>query len=77
MGAVMAITVEATYENGALKPVKPLPLITEGSRVWLTLHIAAEEDRARASYGLIGWTGESETVQRVALDPEFDILESP
>ena len=73
----MAITVEATYENGALTPIQPLPLITEGSRVWLTIHIAAEEDRAKKSYGLIGWTGDAETVRRVALDPEFDILESP
>ena len=73
----MAITVEATYENGVLKPVGPLPLITEGARVWLTLHIAAEEDRVRKSYGIIGWTGDPDTVRRVALDPEFDILESP
>jgi predicted DNA-binding antitoxin AbrB/MazE fold protein len=73
----MALTVEATFENGVLKPMQPLPSIQEGARVWLTLHIAAEEDRARKAYGLVGWTGDAETVRRVALDPDFDILESP
>ena len=73
----MALTIEATYENGVLKPVHPLPMIQEGARLWLTLHIAAEEDRVRKAYGLLGWTGDAESVRRVALDPEFDILESP
>jgi predicted DNA-binding antitoxin AbrB/MazE fold protein len=73
----MALTIEATYENGMFKPVTPLPLMTEGKRVWLTLHIDAEADAVMRSYGLIGWTGDAATVERVALDPEFDILESP
>ena len=73
----MAITVEATYENGLLIPLTRLPVISEGKRIWLTLHIDAEEDAVKRSYGLIGWTGDAETVERVALDPEFDILESP
>jgi predicted DNA-binding antitoxin AbrB/MazE fold protein len=73
----MALTIEAIYENGVLKPVSQLPLMTEGKRVWLTLHIDAEENPVKRSYGLIGWTGDAETVSRVALDPEFDILESP
>jgi len=73
----MAITIEAVYENGVLKPTQPLPLITEGSRLWVTLHIAAVEDPVRKSYGLLGWTGDAETVRRVALDPDFDALEGP
>jgi predicted DNA-binding antitoxin AbrB/MazE fold protein len=73
----MAITVEATYEDGVLKPVMPLPFMREGARVWLTLHTAAEEDRVAKAYGLIGWTGDAETVRRVALDPDFDAPESP
>jgi predicted DNA-binding antitoxin AbrB/MazE fold protein len=73
----MALTIEATYENGVLKPVQPLSALQEGARVWLTLHIAAESDRVQAAYGLLGWTGDAESVRRVALDPEFDILESP
>jgi predicted DNA-binding antitoxin AbrB/MazE fold protein len=73
----MALTIETTYENGVFKPVQPLPLILEGTRVWLTLHVAGEADRVRTAYGLIGWTGDAETVRRVALNPEFDVLEGP
>ncbi len=73
----MSLTVEAIYEDGVLKPVQPLPVILEGTRLWLTLHIAAEEDRVRKAYGLLGWTGDAETVRRVALDPDFDVLEGP
>jgi predicted DNA-binding antitoxin AbrB/MazE fold protein len=73
----MAITVEAVYENGTLKLPSTAPLLLEGERVWITLHTPAEENVVKKSYGIIGWTGDSETVQRVALDPEFDILESP
>jgi predicted DNA-binding antitoxin AbrB/MazE fold protein len=73
----MSLTVEAIYENGVLKPVQPLPAIQEGARVWLTLHVDAEEDRVSKAYGLLGWTGDADTVRRVALDPEFGILESP
>jgi predicted DNA-binding antitoxin AbrB/MazE fold protein len=74
---IMALTIETVYENGVFKPVQPLPAISEGTRIWLTLHTDAEEDRVRKAYGLIGWTGDAETVRRVALDPEFDILEGP
>lgn len=73
----MAMTIETVYENGAFKPVQPLPATTNGTHVWLTLHTAAEADRVKSAYGLIGWTGDAETVHRVALDPEFGILESP
>jgi len=73
----MAITVEAVYENGVLKPAQALPLMLEGSRLWVTLHIAAEEDRVHKTYGLLGWTGDPEIVRRVALDPDFDVLEGP
>jgi predicted DNA-binding antitoxin AbrB/MazE fold protein len=73
----MALTIEATYENGTLKLDSGVPLLKEGDRVWITLHISSEEDVVRKSYGIIGWQGDSETVQRVALDPEFDVLGSP
>jgi hypothetical protein len=51
----MALTVEATYENGVLKPVQPPPSNQERAHDWLTLHIAAEEDRVRKVYGLVSW----------------------
>jgi predicted DNA-binding antitoxin AbrB/MazE fold protein len=73
----MAITVEAIYENGVLRPTKSLTMILDGERVWVTVHIEVEPDRVQKAYGLVGWTGDAESVERVALDPEFDILEGP
>ena len=70
----MAIVIEATFEDGVLKPSEPLPL-EEHEKVQLTIHTAVS--RVRASYGLVGWTGDAETIERIALDPEFGILESP
>jgi len=70
----MAIVVEATYENGVLKPDRPLPL-GEHERVQIT--VDAPVNPVRASFGLLGWRGDAETVQRVALDPEFSVEECP
>jgi predicted DNA-binding antitoxin AbrB/MazE fold protein len=73
----MALTIEAIVDNGTLKPAKAIPFLRDGDRVWITLHIPSEQDVVKTSYGIIGWTGDSETIQRIAFDPEFDILESP
>jgi predicted DNA-binding antitoxin AbrB/MazE fold protein len=70
----MSLEIEATYENGVLKPDKPLPL-QENERVKITVRQA--QGTAELTYGLIGWTGDPEVVRRIALDPEFGILESP
>jgi predicted DNA-binding antitoxin AbrB/MazE fold protein len=70
----MAIVVEATYENGVLRPAQPLPL-AEHEKVQITVDTAVNP--VRASFGLLGWTGDAETVQRVAMDPEFSIEECP
>jgi predicted DNA-binding antitoxin AbrB/MazE fold protein len=74
----MSITVEATYEGGFLKPLTPLPL-KEHEKVRVTIDEEAElrASRVRATYGLMGWKGDSETIQRLALDPEFGKRESP
>jgi predicted DNA-binding antitoxin AbrB/MazE fold protein len=64
------ITVDATFENGALKPLQPLPL-QEHDRVRITVQMPA--DRVRQSQGLIGWKGAAEVVERVALDPLEDL----
>jgi predicted DNA-binding antitoxin AbrB/MazE fold protein len=81
----MAITIEAIYENGVLKPAQLLPL-KEHEKVRVTVEsvkgpAASPPDEAerivRRSYGLIGWTGDVETLRRVAEDPEFGLLESP
>ena len=69
----MPITVEATYEDGVLKPVKPLPL-KEHDRVQMTVHKAAEVqaalDAVERSYGLLGWTGDHETLERLLAEAE-------
>ncbi len=70
----MAIVVEAVYENGVLKPAEPLPL-GEREKVQITVHTAVS--RVRATYGMLGWSGDAETVRRVAMDPEFGIEECP
>jgi predicted DNA-binding antitoxin AbrB/MazE fold protein len=76
----MTITVEAIYENGVLKPVQSLPL-QEHEKVQVTVHTPVSVQSALAavqrSYGLLRWTGDRETVERVALDPEFGIREAP
>jgi predicted DNA-binding antitoxin AbrB/MazE fold protein len=70
----MAITVEATYEDGVLKPKEPLPL-KEHESVRVT--IEPEISVAKRTAGMLKWTGDTETLRRLAEDPEFGILESP
>jgi predicted DNA-binding antitoxin AbrB/MazE fold protein len=66
----MTITVEATYENGILKPAKPLPL-REHEQVRITLETA--RSLVWETQGLIGWKGSPEAVERIALDPLEDL----
>jgi len=70
----MAIVVEAVYQNGVLKPERPLPL-KEDEKVRVT--VEPEGDWVDRTYGLLKWTGDPETLRRIAEDPEFGILESP
>ena len=70
----MELTFEATYENGVLKPAQPLPL-AEKDRVQVTIRTSGS--RARQTAGLLKWTGDSETLRRLAEDPDFGVLESP
>jgi predicted DNA-binding antitoxin AbrB/MazE fold protein len=69
----MAITVEAVYEEGVLKPVRPLPF-QEHERVQITVKSTAS--RVRRTAGLIGWTGSQEDADFIALSPELDPQES-
>jgi predicted DNA-binding antitoxin AbrB/MazE fold protein len=68
----MAITVEAVYEHGVLKPAHPLPL-KEHEKVQVT--VKAATSRVRETAGLIGWTGSQEDADFVALSPELDAQE--
>lgn len=74
------ITIEAIYEDGVRKPAGPLPR-SEHQKVQVTVHASGEVEAALAavqrSHGLLRWTGDRETVERVATDDEFGILESP
>ena len=81
----MAITVEAVYEGGVLKPAQPLPL-AEHAKVRQSVEPVPDqpapsteeaEDAVARSYGLLRWTGDVETLRRIAEDDEFGILESP
>jgi predicted DNA-binding antitoxin AbrB/MazE fold protein len=65
----MAITVEAVYENGVLKPAQALPL-REHEKVHIIVQHAVS--RVRQTAGLIGWTGTQEDADFVALSPELD-----
>lgn len=69
----MAIVVEATYENGVLKPSQPLPL-KEHEKVQISIQSPA--GWVQETYGIIGWTGDHATLERFALDPALDPQES-
>ncbi len=69
----MAITVEATYENGTLKLAAPLPL-AEHEKVRVT--IESQLSWADRTAGMLQWEGDPEVLRRVVEDDEFGILES-
>jgi predicted DNA-binding antitoxin AbrB/MazE fold protein len=66
--------VDATYENGVLKPLQPLAL-KEHEKVSLTIRPVLSV--ARQTAGMIPWTSDAATLERLIRDPEFGILESP
>ena len=65
----MNLTIEATYENGVLKPAEPLPL-SEHERVQVV--IRSRTSRARQTAGLMGWTGSAELAEQFAMSPELE-----
>ena len=69
----MTITIEAVYENGVLRPSRPLPL-KEQEIVRIT--IEPERTWAERTAGLLRWTGDPELLKRIAEGDEFSILES-
>ncbi len=70
----MAIVVEATYEDGVLKPAEPLPL-AEHQKVQIT--IGTGKSPILQAYGIMGWTGSAELADHFARDPGLDPLEGP
>jgi len=70
----MSLEVEATYEDGVLKPNQPLPL-REHERVIIS--VKPRISRIRQAAGLIRWTGDPAGLKAIAEDLESGILESP
>jgi predicted DNA-binding antitoxin AbrB/MazE fold protein len=70
----MSLEIEAVYEDGVLKPDRPLPL-KEHERVMVSLRPQTSRIRQRA--GLLRWTGDPEVLRKIAEDPEFGVSESP
>lgn len=66
----MSITIEATYEDGVLKPKQPLPL-KEHETVRVTLQTAAT--LAERTYGLLGWKGDHESLRRLLAETEEEM----
>lgn len=81
---MQSLFIQAIYENGVLKPEQPLPL-TEHQQVNVSIELPGSDqtsidvavDRVKATAGMLGWTGATETVERIAMDPEFGVEESP
>ena len=67
------ITIDATYENGVLKPVQPLPL-ADHEQVEIT--IQPKTSWAQRTAGLLKWSGDPEILRRVAENDDFGILEA-
>ena len=70
----MPITVEATYENGVLKPARPLPL-KEREQVQITVH--PRVSNLADLYGIMGFKGAVEEADYFAMDPELDFPPPP
>jgi predicted DNA-binding antitoxin AbrB/MazE fold protein len=63
----MAITVEAIYEDGVLKPTQPLPL-QEHQKVQVTVH--AVSNWVQETAGMIPCT-DPKLIEWAAMDPEL------
>lgn len=74
---------EAVSEIGVLRPDRPLPL-AENQRIKVSVDLPvpvhpvdSDVEFINATSGMLGWTGDAATVERIAMDPEFGIRESP
>ncbi|MHB8974426.1 MAG: antitoxin family protein [Pirellulaceae bacterium] len=65
----MAISFEAIYENGVLRPERPLPL---GEHQKVRVTVESEASPIVDAYGVVGWKGDHAALERFALDPELD-----
>ena len=70
------LVVEATFEDGVLKPAEPLPL-KQHDKVRLTVEGLPGVTPPRTGYGLVRWTGSIEDLNTLIEDVENDPLEGP
>ncbi len=63
----MAIVVEATYENGVLRPAEPLPL-AEHEKVRVT--VECQRSPILQAYGIMGWKGTHEELEQILAEAE-------
>ncbi len=69
----MTITIEAIYENGVLRPTRPLPL-KEQEMVRIT--IEPDLSWAERTAGMLQWQGDFDDLRRIVEDDEFGIHEA-
>lgn len=70
----MSISIEAVYENGVLRPERPLPF-KEREKVKVTVDVLPSVVKETA--GMIPWAGDIEMLEALAGDPEHGVLGSP
>jgi len=68
----MTHTVDATYENGTLKLAHPLPLKPHET---VRVTVETQASPLLEAYGILGWKGDHETLQKLLEESEFDSQE--
>ena len=64
----MAVTVEAVYENGVLRPLQPLPW-KDGERVRVV--VSSLDSPLLQAYGIMGFQGTAEEAEYFAMHPDL------
>jgi predicted DNA-binding antitoxin AbrB/MazE fold protein len=73
MEPAMELSIDATYEDGVLKPAAPLPL-AEHERV--RIMVQPQKNWAQRTAGMLKWTGHPKLLERLISDPDLDPQES-
>jgi predicted DNA-binding antitoxin AbrB/MazE fold protein len=71
---MQGLELEAVYEHGTLRLPRELPLV-EGTTVRITIHPPRRPGVIK--HVQFPWTGSREELERLAMDPEFGLEESP
>jgi predicted DNA-binding antitoxin AbrB/MazE fold protein len=69
----MALTIEAVYENGVLKPIQPLPL---NEHEIVRISIEPVDNRGGATAGIISCT-DARLIEWAATDADLDYPSPP